>query len=185
MSLTVDKSLHWVFSAPWHDTNLKLVLNWLIVPLNWSVYLIFIYELDIDRQPKWLKMDNLEENLSYASFNSARYLILKISCWNSENCKGRTISKSIIYVTNGPFIYSSDLKSAKIYAYIYGESSCRCIRKVLLFSFGKCFRAFWATRLEISNLEQQQFCELVADSALFLISYLVSNCISSRTKQEK
>ena len=100
MSLTVDKSLHWVFSAPWHDTNLKLVLNWLIVPLNWSVYLIFIYELDIDRQPKWLKMDNLEENLSYASFNSARYLILKISCWNSENCKGRTISKSIIYVTS-------------------------------------------------------------------------------------
>ena len=100
MSLTVYKGLHWVFSAPWHDTNLKLVLNWLIVPLNWSVYLIFIYELDIDRHPKWLKMDNLQENLSYASFNSVRYLILKISCWNSENCKGRTISKSIIYVTS-------------------------------------------------------------------------------------
>lgn len=51
-----------------------------------------------NRQLKRLKLDNLEEKLSYGSFNSVRYVIFKTSCWNSDTCKGKTIFKSKIYV---------------------------------------------------------------------------------------
>ena len=34
-------------------------------------------------------------------------------------------------------------------------------------------------------VELQQFCEIFAESALFLIFYLVSICINERTKQEE
>ena len=53
-----------------------------------------------------------------------------------------------------------------------GASSWRCIWKVLLFSFRKCFRGSWATVLEILALEQKSFCETVAKSVLFWIFYL-------------
>ena len=53
------------------------------------------------------------------------------------------------------------------------------------FLFGKSFRGFWATLFEILALELQEFCEIFAESVLFLTSYLVSNSINSRKKQEK
>lgn len=48
-----------------------------------------------------------------------------------------------------------------------------------------CFTGVWATILEVLALELQAFCQFFAESAFFLIFYLISNLNNTRKKSEK